>query len=235
MGISPVIVGDSRSVLRLGPAKLKNQADWSQDNSDTIAHFIQVVGQIQTSTWASSKVGFKTKGDELISSDFPSWESFVYATIYFRQLYSVKDKLFKDACKLYYEFVDSPAKASWIQCEQKAFDSVLDMKDAVFIPNRKGREIFEAFLYGALLVHSVSAVAKKHREVFKEIVETHKREHILFGLNGILKDLQNSASAVARVWYQEFADWLSKGLIPKPDLWWHNTLVQTKTPPDTTA
>src|SRR5688572_32075398 len=83
--VPAVILGDTRSILRLGPAAIKNRAAWTQMDSDILAHFLQVESQIAKSRWCKAKLSMTTQGDKLLDSSFPDFEDFVYAAMYFRQ------------------------------------------------------------------------------------------------------------------------------------------------------
>jgi hypothetical protein len=82
---TPIIQGDAKSILQLGSAAMKNPSKWSQMDSDIVAHFIQVHGQIVNSKWNKSKITFTHQGDKLLDSQFPAFEDFVYVAVYFRQ------------------------------------------------------------------------------------------------------------------------------------------------------
>jgi hypothetical protein len=86
MTVEPVIIGDTNSILRQGPAPMKNWAAWTQYDSDVIAHFLQVHSQIVKSRWHRAKVSFTRQGKELLDPQFPEFEDFVFAAVYFRQM-----------------------------------------------------------------------------------------------------------------------------------------------------
>src|SRR5262245_14318868 len=106
MAAPTIIIGDTGSILRHGPARMKNPSTWTQMDSDIIAHFIQVHGQIAKSRWARAKVSFTKQGETLTNAEFPEFEDFVYAAVYFRQLILKKDQLLNDAIERYLTHVD---------------------------------------------------------------------------------------------------------------------------------
>ena len=41
MDVPAIVLGDAQTVLRLDPAAMKNPSEWTQLDSDIIAHFLQ--------------------------------------------------------------------------------------------------------------------------------------------------------------------------------------------------
>src|SRR6266568_6962335 len=148
MGNTPIITGDTRSILQYGPAPMKNQAAWTQMDSDIIAHFLQVQSQIAKSRWRRAKVSFSTQGAKLIEAEFPDFEDFVFAAVYFRQLIAEKDALLDDAVDRYLSFLDCGARHAWIDDERRSFNQKLEGKCFIMLPDHRVRELFDAFMYG---------------------------------------------------------------------------------------
>jgi len=221
---SPVILGNVRSVLQLGPSSLRNKGRWEQKHSDTLAHFLQVHGQIANSSWLKEKCNLKIIGDN-IESEVPSLEQLIYVSVYFRQLYSERDRLFKDACDTYMNFVENEAKQQWVMYEKKCFLGGLN-GPPMFPPGGKvsSKEIIEVFLYGALIIHSNKSnreADKEKRRFFKKLLGEWGKEKLVFSLNGCLKQLYNHVATVAPVIYQDLAYWQRTEKIPAPDIQWH--------------
>ncbi len=176
MRVPAIVVGDSNSILRLGPASMKIPSKWSQEDSDIVAHFLQVHGQISHSRWKKSKISFKHKGNNLLDSRFPAFEDFVFVAVYFRQFTEKKDNLLNDASNRYRDFVDCQIRNVWIYEEQERFSALLD-NDTLTLPGYKFRELFDAFLYGSLLIHNIPKVYSKHRKRFLYLCDNEPTGH----------------------------------------------------------
>jgi hypothetical protein len=81
-----------KGILALAPAGMKNRPDWRQADSDVLAHFIQVNQQICGPRWHARKNSFKVPGDQLLEAECPDLEQFVFAAVYFRQLFAMRDQ-----------------------------------------------------------------------------------------------------------------------------------------------
>jgi hypothetical protein len=79
---------------------LQDRGDWTQVDSDVPAHFIQVNRQIRGSRWYAVKNRFKMQGDQLLEAECPDLEQFVFAAVYFRQLFAKGDQLLRAAVAL---------------------------------------------------------------------------------------------------------------------------------------
>jgi hypothetical protein len=149
-----IVLGDPRSILQLPKAALRNPADWTQLDSDILAHLIQVHRQIQQSRWSKADVRFTTQGGELLDHSFPEFEDFVFAAVYLRQLIAKKDRLLEDAVNRYCRFVDCQIRPAWGRTELAAFKGALN-SPAFMLPSYTVRELFDAFIYGAALLHKI--------------------------------------------------------------------------------
>ncbi|HEV3082311.1 MAG TPA: hypothetical protein VGY66_21180 [Gemmataceae bacterium] len=74
MNAPAIVLGDPRGILALPPAGMKNRAEWTQADSDALAHFIQVNQQIRGSRWHAAKNTFKIQGDQLLEAECPDLE-----------------------------------------------------------------------------------------------------------------------------------------------------------------
>src|SRR4029450_1658438 len=110
-----IILGEPRGILRLPKAALRHRSDWTQRDSDILAHLIQVQSQIQHSRWNKSDIRFKVQGDEILDHSYPEFQDFVFAAVYFRQLIADDDRLLKDAVTRYRRFVDCPIRSDWVR------------------------------------------------------------------------------------------------------------------------
>ena len=206
---------------------MKNPSRWGQLDSDVVAHFLQVHGQISRSRWNKSDIKFTRQGGKLLSSDFPEFEDFVFAAVYFRQLTARKDDLLNDAANRYRQFVHCPTRDCWIHEEQKRFASVLD-GDAFMLPACTTRELFDAFMYGASLMHKAPHIASARRARFLQIYDNEPREKVLYALNMSMKLMLNHVANIAVVVYRDFARWLQENSLPLPDVRWHDRLFDVQ-------
>src|SRR5438105_2942849 len=126
MNAPAIILGDPNGILRLPKAPLRNPGDWTQLDSDILAHLIQVQKQIQRSRWNKANIRFATQGAQLLDHSFPEFEDFVFAAVYLRQLIAKKDSLLEDAVARYCRFVDCQIRPSWVRHELAAFNGALD-------------------------------------------------------------------------------------------------------------
>lgn len=220
-----VIVGDANSVLRMGPVALKNRGDWQQRDSDLFAHFIQVNRQISKSRWSAADCRFRRQGDRLLEASFPDIEEFVYAAVYFRQLFSRSrsDQLFRNVCDRYQHFVQSPVKSIWVAEEHAAFARTIS-GPVFMLPDYTAEQLIEAFMYGASIFHGIPMEQCPKRQNFRRIIADNDREMVLYALHASLKQLQNHLSGVAAVIYQDFSNWIPDNSLPLPDVMWHHNL-----------
>jgi hypothetical protein len=192
-------------------------------DSDILAHFLQVESQIAKSRWCKAKLSMTTQGDKLLDSSFPDFEDFVYAAMYFRQFILPKDDLLNDAVRRYFSFLDCGMRRVWVQAEQQRFTSTLNGK-TLMLPKYTAREVFDAFAYGAGLIHRAPELNNRNRARFLQLYDHEPRENVLFELNMSLHHLLNHASRVAAVIHQDFAEWLDVHGLPRPDVRWHDRL-----------
>jgi len=229
--VPAIVKGDLGTVLRLPPSAFIKRQDWTQKKSDIVAHFIQVSGQISRSTWAKSPCTFTVQGGKVLKSEFASTEAFVYAAVYFRQLYA-EDKLMSQACDIYANHAGDTQKVVWIRNELTTFNSTL-AGGCIFYRDLPLRDLMDAFLYGALIMHGPNKASRKHRQRFQSIITNSPREEVLFELYNGLKSLSACASKVASVLYRDIAHWQQNEWIPAPEVWWHYELFGTAIPEST--
>jgi hypothetical protein len=227
MGVPAIILGEPDGILRLPKALLRDPGDWTQQDSDILAHVIQVQSQIQHSRWNKSDVHFSVQGDKLVDHSFPEFEDFVFAAVYFRQLIGKRDSLLKDAVTRYCRFVDCQIRRSWIQHELKSFNNAL-AGDAFMMPGYNVRDLFDAFMYGAALMHKIPPVGDPKRQRFLEIYDKQPRHQLLYAVYSSLQTLTNHVGNVTVVIYREYSHWLNDYGLPRPDPRWHNKLFEIK-------
>jgi hypothetical protein len=230
MSVSAIILGDANSILCLPKAGLRNPTDWTQLDSDIIAHLIQVQSQIQHSRWNKSNIHFKIQGTHLLDHSFPEFEDFVFAAVYLRQLIAKNDSLLEDAVTRYCRFVDCQIRPAWVQHELSAFNGILDGA-SFMLPGYTVRELFDAFMYGAALLHKIPEVGDPKRQRFLDLYDKQPRHTLLYALHMSLKSLMNHVGGVTTVIYRDYSHWLYDYALPLPDTRWHNTLFEIRATP----
>jgi hypothetical protein len=223
-----IILGDAEGILRLPKAALCHRDDWSQRDSDILAHLIQVQSQIHLSQWNKKDIYFQVQGDKLLDHSLPEFQDFVYAAVYFRQLIAPADRLLKDAVTRYRRFVDCPIRSHWLGHELKSFNKVL-AGNAFKMPDCTVHDLFDAFMYGAALMHKMPPECDPVRRRFMEIYDKHPLHNVLYSLKMSLRLLMNHVGNVAVVIHRDYSNWLYEYCLPLPDTRWHEKLFEIKT------
>jgi hypothetical protein len=219
------VPGDPNSVLRNGPSKLVDPTKWTQTDSDILAHFIQVDGQIRKSAWFASSPSFTRQGEKLLDVEMPEFEQFVYAAVYFRQFTLTQDRLMKDAADRYCSHTSCVMRQHFIQFELSQFTHTLDSKSWPFAMEEFTlRQLFDAFLYGAGLIHKFRPPGHPDRKNFLLIHDKHPRAEVLFALNSGLQMLMKHVAHASVVMRQDLGYWLHTHSLPRPDVRWHDRI-----------
>lgn len=227
MNTPAIILGDPSGILNLPKAGLRNRENWTQIDSDILAHPIQVQKQIQLSRWYRTKVQFTIRGSHLLDHSFPDLESFVFASVYLRQLIAKKDNLLEDAVDRFCRFADCRIRPSWIGHELLEFKSALDGPTSM-LPDYTVRELFDAFMYGAALLHKMPSISDAKRKRFLELYDNQPRHTLLYTLHISLKTLMNHVNNITAVIYRDYSHWLNDYGLPPPDTRWHDKLFELK-------
>lgn len=238
MTATPIILGRPRTILGLPPAGMKDPSAWTLTDSDVLAHFVQVHAQIARSRWCAADVKFTTQGGKLLEGLFPDLEQFVFAAIYFRQLFADRDQLLNAAADCYRKAVDCRIRAYWVGAEQKGFEAALDREAWPPLPGYTIRELFEAFLYGAGLFHKFPGPNSDKRSRFLHLYDREPPHKVLFALHGSLRTLLRYVGNISVVIQRDFAHWQTAYSLPLPDVRWHERLFNlerhpTRVDPDT--
>lgn len=221
MGNPAIDVSNAHSVNQLPPPRIRNSQDWNQRYSDLFAHYLQVHRQICNSRWLKISPMYGISGPQEYDSRLPDFEAFVFAAVYYRQLIGEGDKLFSDTIDCYNRFADCPIRHEAMQSYKRSFFGILNSKPIPLpVDEYTSREIFDAFLYGASLIHRKPTPQK--RSVFRALNESFRREHLLFALNGALRLLLNPISNVAVIIHRDVFEWIDQYSLPQPDIPLHN-------------
>lgn len=227
MGVKPLLLGDLDSVLSEPQAGLTCPSDWSQEDSDVIAHFIQVQSQIASSRWMKSNCSFTLCGDELADQDFPTLEDFVFAAVYLRQFIAKKDDLFSDAVKRYCLAVDCRSRGAWMDFELNQFHSKLN-NDSFRLKGYSVRQLFDAFMYGAGILHKFPKKDAGNKKRMLELIDEKPRHEVLYALHMSLRMATNHTMRASALMRRDFGNWLSEYSLPRPNVRWHYSLLTPK-------
>jgi hypothetical protein len=94
---------------------------------------------------------------------------------------------------------------------------MLDGKSFLMLTDYTVREIFDAFAYGAGIIHTFPRPENRNRPNFLDIYDNKPREEVLFALHMSLHQLLNPVGGVAIVIYQDFGRWIEQHKLPRPD------------------
>lgn len=209
--------------------------DMSQVESDCIAHFIQVVGVIQSSSWDQHPLTSQSNmnQDGKIRADMPSLDQTVFALLYLRQLIGSNgnDDLLNTVCKLYSQHSSIEPKSLYVEELRQSWNdylqaSPMNIELAKIIPSNQW--LLETFQYGALFIHSPNKVrSSKARESFKKIcLDKNLRVEALFSLNAVMKNLFSDAANIAVLIQNDYAQWINDKKVPVPEVMWQQNLFQ---------
>lgn len=217
---------------------MKNREDWTQGDSDLVGHFLDVVSIISRSVWYGHKLKVSIREED--NSDLPPQEPLVFASVYFRQLFSQKDRLLKSVHDLYLKFSDDQRR---MEAVRRAFKQAKGKWNDVPTPNGlwlttgKGTgtqptlsELFDAFLYGTHVLHSIGPTKVKHEESLRELLNACPPHVLLGSLNFGLRDVFDSVKAVYLLCEPEFRDWFHSENLPPPNIRWQGQLFNRRGP-----
>ncbi len=225
-----IIRGDPNGLLALGPAELQDASRWQKRDSDILAHYLQVDAQLRRSKWYTSDKRVTTQGPKTLEVSMPDLEQFVFAAVYFRQFTLRKDGLLQDAVDRYCTHVACGIRSGWVRNEADAFTAQLDAPPLPLqVKNLTLLQLFDAFIYGAYLMHSISSVTEENRKRFLEIYDNQPLAPTLLALNVGMEMAMNHVSNIAVVIYQDFAHWQSAYSLPLPDVRWHDRVFDVQT------
>jgi len=235
---NPIIVGDYKSINRLGPIAPKATGEWDQKKAETIAHFLDVVRRITASSWYRSppSITYRTSRESekeeeltdpiLLEALFPNDEQTTAILGYFRQLHA-GDKLLVNACDTYIAHCGDGRKAWWIEERKQAFENMVDAVPAPFQVGFTRREIVRMFMYGARLLHATSNHGDDQK--LADLIKAHGRHNAVAVFNHCLWDLLGIAAPVYNVIRQDYDSWITNHGLEGPGRDDIDTLFQSKT------
>jgi hypothetical protein len=214
---NPVIPFEPRSVVQLGPAATRAGIKISQDDSNTIAHFLEVIRFLATSSWYHSPpfLTFRTqdKASE-IDSLFPNVHEIHEIALAVRQLYG-SDQLFNRAVNCYSKICGDNKKVTWVGEIKKQFNAFLDETSFPAIKDVNVRQLLDAFLYGGRIAH---ANEQDKQELLHSLIKNHGRAPVIMAVQMSFRRVVDSARLILPVLAQDYFHWLVKAECPKPSL-----------------
>lgn len=235
----PIIVGDSKCVTRLGPVPPKAASEWNKAKSTIVAHFLDVVRRIASSSWFQSPQSItylapthKSANDSasaqpaLLEALFPNDEQTTSILAYFRQLHA-GDKLLVNATDVYVAHCSDARKIWWVNERRQHFEALVDSPPVPFHQGATRREVIRMFMYGAGLLHATSNHGDDQK--LADLISARGRHHAVAVFNHCLHDLFAVAIHVFHVIRQDYEHWIADHGLAKPDRDDIGVLFQSKT------
>lgn len=215
---NPIILGDPRSVLRLGPSNLLKPGSWDLQKSNDLAHYLQISSVIRRSEWLRGGASIENFGQTDERFEGPSLESTTAALILMRQFLPGADNSFLTACRIYCEHVDDERKRQWVEIEMRRFEVMLEERPTFDVAKALAQmnhgEIVELFVYGTGLIHRQSR--KNLEDALSTLHSKHSRREIVFGFHWVAHCFLQSPLNVAPVLYADFTHWIHHHGVPRP-------------------
>ena len=97
------------------------------------------------------------------------------------------------------------------------------------LPGYTVRELFDAFMYGAALLHKIRDVGNPERKQYLDRYDKQPRHTLLYALHMSLKTLMNHVGGITVVIYRDYSHWLNDYNLPLPETRWHDRLFEVET------
>lgn len=220
----PIIAGNLDCVLRLPLASLVNTAGWSVDASNDVAHFLQLVGVLQSTAWHNGPLSLNNERGTL-SLDCPRFQETLPIFALLRQLLFARasevgkqDDVFRQAVQLYVAHCSDIRKVAWLLHEKQSFERFLLGRNR-FGPEcdlggMSNGEVLDTLIYGTGILHRRSQ--KKREEQLARLQAKNDRRKLAFMLHWLCRQLLDSTVKAAVLIQQDFAHWVNEGLCPRP-------------------
>jgi hypothetical protein len=220
-GGTVLIMNDPRSVLLVGPGRLKEASKWAVRDSNLMQQFLRVVERLRESAWFRNPPQISYLHSEgaqqsVVQKVFPAPAEVAGVMAWVRQIYS-SDDLFAHAVNLYLRYIDNDGKHTWVSWVRKQFNELRTQPPALTPVNGYGRrELIDLFAYGARILHrqsdgdSEAALAK--------LCADHGDAEVAMAIDSSMRELVHEACLAYYPLKQDFDHWISTGAIPKPDV-----------------
>ncbi|MEJ0091244.1 MAG: hypothetical protein WDM80_16050 [Limisphaerales bacterium] len=213
---NPVIPFEPQSIVRLGPAPIREGKSATKEDSETIAHFFEIVDLLTSSSWYRSPpvLTFRTRSESAeVDSLFPNVREMQEAILAIRQLYS-SDNLFNRAVNCYAKLCGESKKVDWVTIIKEHFSKFLDGPNS--FPMLSGvtvRGLIDVFLYGGKFVHANEA---NKQQKLQALILAHGRAQVVMAVQTSFRRIVDTARLVYPVLMQDYFHWLATGKCPLP-------------------
>jgi hypothetical protein len=219
MGGRALILGNSESVLRIGPVPAKELGAWEQRHSDLVHQFLRVVERIHASDWSKSRVSISYRqdakgGGDIIHRLFPSHSDVEAVLAWFRQLYS-SDELFTRAVNVYLRHVDDHGKHCWVSRVREHFKDLRKSKPALTpIDGYTRAQLIDLIAYGTRVLHHQSDYDAE--TLLADLIAKYGDAELGMAVNASMWDLLGQASLAYHPMKQDFSHWVATGAVLPP-------------------
>jgi hypothetical protein len=220
MNVMPIIAGNVESVLALGPSDPKNITEWTIIKANTIALFLQIVKFIYNSNWLRTGLSISciSFDPNIESISQPSVENTCSVLVFFRQIYSSKDKLFENACRFYIEHSDNVLKTGWITERMNVFNELLKRPPFPFnITEYSTKEFIDVFLYGSGLIHPIRGNLKPQNKL-RDLINKYGKEKVAFTIHSCFRQLLGYSIDIYHVIKRDFGYWINEKGLTSPNI-----------------
>ena len=219
----PVILGNPRSVVQLGPSGMIDKSSWKVQDVNDVAHLIQTVTVLQRGRWWSQGASMVTSGDDnnMYSLKNPDLDSITAALALLRQFLLKRDDVFRVATTTYMNHVEDVRKREWVRVERASFEQYLKSRPR-FVPDNSSTEftsmtnedLIETVVYGSGLFHRQSNSNLEDR--LMKLYMGWPREQLVFSFHMTCREMLRAPFTVAPVMYQDLSHWIHSDWSPKP-------------------
>jgi len=217
---NPIIVGDPKSIVRLGCCKPRDLPEWNKDTANLISQFLDITGLICMSDWYCTPCALTNRVSrsgvkELLDARHPNHSAVMSVLPFFRQLHA-SDKLFSTVTDRYMKHCSDGRKCDWISERKATFSHLVDSPPSNPVANvvETRRQIIGMFMYGAGLLHSSSDHGQD--AALAKFVKDHDHYQAVIVLHACLMDLLRVVMTARPVIQQDFEYWIGKCGMERP-------------------
>ena len=215
-------VGHPETVMRNGPAALRNAADWTVDHANDLAHFVQVVDALNKSQWFRDGVELSYDTDGTTSGfSNPKSDAVVSALALIRQFMLKQDKIFEHTLKIYKTFCGDGMKVLFVEMELQFFQKLLkrplhisEHHNESALKKLTVERMIDLVVYGSGLFHRKSR--DRLEPEFAQLLANCPREKILFAFHACCRTVLTHALRCLPVIRQDLDHWIESGVCTPP-------------------
>jgi len=215
-------VGHPETVMGNGPATLNNASNWTLDDANDLARFLQIVEALNKSRWFRGGVELSYDTDGTTSGfSNPDSDSVVAAIALIRQFMLKQDKIFEHTLKAYRNYCGDGVKILFVDMELQFFQKLLirplhisEHHDEPELKKLTVERMIDLVVYGSGLFHRKSR--DKLEPEFSALLSNCPREKILFAFHACCRSVLRHAFNVLPVIRQDFTHWINSGECTPP-------------------